>query len=239
MASEMNLTYVDAMAAGVEADILLKQGNIAAAERWAETLRLSPTDALHHLRESDYFTYARLLLARKRPAEASTLLGNFERFAQSGGRQRSLITVYILQALTQQALGIEEQAHTTLEKALSLAAPEGYRRAFLDEGQPLIELLGDVRQPAPGFVDQLLGHAQVEASIQQVALQSQPLPEPLSERELEILRLVAEGLSNREIAERAFISQGTVKSHVHNILEKLDVDNRTQAVARARELELL
>jgi len=239
LAAQFNLGYVDFMAAGVEADILMKQGNLAAAARWAETAGLSPADAPNPLREGDYFTYARLLLAQKRLAEADTLLTNYEQFAHGGGRMRSLITVYILQALLQQARGNGKQAHARLGMALRLAAPEGYRRAFLDQGQSLIDLLPKARHLAPGFVDQLLGDAEVESHIQMPSLLAQPLVEPLSDRELEVLRLVSEGLSNREIAERMIIGVGTVKTHLQNIYGKLEVRGRTRAVARARELDLI
>jgi LuxR family maltose regulon positive regulatory protein len=239
MASQFNVPHVDAQVAGAEADIQLKQGRVRAVERWAETAGLSPTDWPNHLREAEYFTYARLLLAQKRPSDAQTLLANFERFAQDGGRHCSLITVYVLQALSEQALGREEGARACLEKAVRLAAPEGYRRAFVEAGPLVLELLPRVRHVAPDFVDQLLSRAQAEPGLEKPAPPAQPLVEPLSERELQVLRLVADGLSNREIAERLIISVGTVKTHAHNIYGKLGVRGRTQAVARARELELL
>jgi len=239
MASQFNVPQVDAQLAGAEADIQLKQGKVAAVERWAETAGLAPTDWPNHLREAEYFTYARLLLAQKRLDEAQTLLANFERFAQGGGRHRSLITVHVLQALSEQTLGREEGARACLEKAVRLAAPEGYCRAFVEGGPPVLELLPRVRPVAPDFVDQLLSRAQAERSLEKPSPPVQPLVEPLSERELQVLRLVADGLSNREIAERLIISVGTVKTHAHNIYGKLSVRGRTQAVARARELELL
>jgi LuxR family maltose regulon positive regulatory protein len=239
MVSQFNLPQADASVAGAEADIQLKQGNIAAAERWAETAGLSSSDSPNHTRESEYFTYARLLLAQNRLVETQTLLDNFKRFAQEGERFRSLITVHILQALAQQALGHKEQALTRLEEALRLAAPEGYLRVFLDEDQRVLELLPKVRHTAPAFVDQLLTAAGVVAERPVPTPSAQPLVEPLSERELEVLQLVADGLSNREIADKLFISVGTVKTHTHNIYGKLGVSGRTQAVARARELKLL
>jgi LuxR family maltose regulon positive regulatory protein len=191
------------------------------------------------LREGEYFTYARLLLAQKRPAEAQTLLASLERYARSGGLVRSLIMVCILQALAHQALGRKEEALARLGEAVRLAAPEGYRRAFLDEGQVVLGLLPGVRHLAPQFVDSLLGRAPASLSRGKLAPREQPLIEPLSERQLEVLGLLAEGRSNQEIAEKLFISVGTVKTHVHNFCGKLAVGSRTQAAAQARELGLL
>jgi LuxR family maltose regulon positive regulatory protein len=238
IASQFNMPQADAFVAGAEADIQLKQGNVVAAERWAETAGLSPTDSPDHLSESDFFTYARLLLAQNRPGEAQTLLANCERFALSGGRQRSLIIVRILQALSEGVMGRRESALGYLEEAVRLAAPEGYRRAFLEEGRVVAELLPRVRHAAPDFVDQLLATGGMEVR-PPVAAQAQPLEEPLSERELEVLALVVAGLTNREIAERLFISVGTVKTHVHNIYGKLGVSSRPMTISRSRKLGLI
>jgi len=248
-AAQLHLARVDALVAAWEADFQLKLGNVEAAARWAETAGLSPTDVPHFLREDEHFTYARLLLAQDRAAEAWTLLANLEGYARSSGLARSLITVCILQAAAQQALGQKEQALVRLEEAVRLAAAEGYRRAFLDEGPAILALLPRVRHVAPEFVDDLLtcsrsgygagSETPAEPGRQKLVPGKQPLIEPLSERELEVLGLMAGGLSNQEIAGRLFISVGTVKTHVHNICGKLAVGSRTQAAAQARELGLL
>jgi LuxR family maltose regulon positive regulatory protein len=238
-ASQYNLGYVEGMAAGAKADILLKQGNIAAAERWAETAGISSSSMPNPIQEGNYLVYARLLIAQNRLEEADELLVNFEHYANAGGRQRSLITVNILQALVCQAKGRTKEALGCLENALNMAAPEGYRRAFLDEGQPLIDLLPKVRHHAPGFVDQLLEDTEDEPGLTKPTSMAQPLVEPLSARELEVLKLVADGLTNQEIAERLVLSVGTVKAHLHNIYGKLEVRGRTQAISRSRELDLI
>jgi len=223
----------------------LKLGNVEAAARWAETSGLSPTDPPAFLREAEHFTYARVLLAQNRPAEARTLLDQYERFARKGERYRSLITICILQARVRQALGHDEQAYACLEEALRLAAPEGYARAFLDEGQSILKLLPPVRHVAPAFVDALIAAPGAEHQGAREAHPEHPdarppsLIEPLTDRELEVLQLVASGMSNGEIAGRLIITVGTVKTHVHNICGKLAVRSRTQAVARARELALI
>ena len=237
-ASQLNLAQANVFVAAYEADFQLTLGNVQAAARWAETAGVLLTDSPVFIREAEYFTYARLLLAQNRPADAQTLLANLERYARSGGFVRSLITVCILQALAQQALGQKEQALARLEEAVRLAAPEGYRRAFLDEGQAVLALLPRVRHLAPNFVGDLLGGAPPEPVRDRPAFMPPPLVEPLSERELEVLGLVAEGLSNREIADKLFLSVGTVKTHIHNIYGKLGVTGRPQAIVRARELNL-
>jgi LuxR family maltose regulon positive regulatory protein len=239
LASQLQWPLVDSEVAAAEAEFALRQGDIAVAGRWAETSGLSPADPPTFLREAEYFTYARVLLAQNRPAEARMLLANLESYARSGGLIRSLITVCILQALAQLALGQEEQALVRLEEAVRLAALEGYRRAFLDEGPAVLALLPGVRRVAPVYVDDLLSGAPAEPIREMPSRREQPFVEPLSERELEVLRLMAEGLSNREIAEKLFVSVGTVKTHVHNICGKLAVASRTQAAAQARELGLL
>jgi LuxR family maltose regulon positive regulatory protein len=230
--AQLHLALLDSLVGAWEADLELRLGNVDAAVRWAESAGLSPTDSPDFSREAEHFTYARVLLAQKRPAEAQMLLSSLERYARGSGLVRSLITICILQALVQQALGRKEQALVCLEEAVRLAAPEGYRRAFLDEGPAVLVLLPAVRRLAPGFVDNLLGGALTELSHEKLVSPKQPLVEPLSERELEVLALMAEGLSNREIANKLFVSVGTVKTHVHNICGKLDVGSRTQAAAR-------
>lgn len=237
--AQWNIPQVEAQIVGIEADILMKQGNIVAVERWAETAVLSPNDVPNPLREQDYFTYARFLLAWNQLDEAQTLLTNFEHFARESGRIRSLISIHLLQAQAAQALGRKDEVLSKLELAVRMAAPENYQRAFIEDGRPLFSHLSAVSAVAPEFVAQLLTSIQPESNAQASLLPAQPLLDPLSQRELEILQFVANGLSNREIAEKAFISEGTVKSHVHHILEKLAVSNRTQAVTHAKELGLL
>ena len=163
-------------------------------------------------------------------------------FAQERGLIRWLITIHILQALAAEWQGDQPGARECLARALELAAPENYARAFLDEDEQLLGLLPSVRHVAPSFVDKVLGYPEAPAverlnSVQPPAVQ--PLAEPLSMRELEVLGLITAGLSNREIAQRLFIAVGTVKRHINNIYGKLDVHSRTQAIAKARVLQLL
>jgi len=237
-AAALNLPLAEALAAAYEADLRLALGDVAAAARWAAAAGLAPTDTPTFVREAEYVIFARALLAQDRAVEARTLLANFERYARQGSLDGTLITVCVLQAQTALALGQRAPALASLAEAVRLAAPEGCRRAFLDGGPAIAALLPGVRHVAPAFVDDLLGRLR-PASAQGRPAIVQPLIEPLSERELEVLRLVAAGLSNAEIAARLFVSVGTAKTHVHNILGKLGADGRPRAIARARELGLI
>jgi LuxR family maltose regulon positive regulatory protein len=235
---EGKVTWFSALEA--QADLLA--GDLAAAAGWAEAAGFRPSDTPHHWDEAAYLTYTRLLLAQGRLAEAQTLLATMERSAGAAERQRKLITIYLQQALIQQALGHGEQALARVEVALRLAAAEGYVRAFLNEGPAIAASLARLRlrltgTAVPGFVDRVLEAAaatSAEATIPQV----QTLVEPLSDRELEILRLIAAGRSNPEIAELLYLSLNTVKWHVKNLYGKLQVHSRVEAVARGQELDL-
>jgi LuxR family maltose regulon positive regulatory protein len=178
-----------------------------------------------------------LLLAQGRLADAERWLARLERFTRESWLSRWLLTVRVLQALADERSGNRSGARARLAAAVQLAAPEGYARAFLDEDSRIVGLLPDVRSAAPAFVAQLLASAGVPLAKPEAA--AQPLVEPLSERELEVLALIASGASNRQIADRLVIAPGTVKRHINHIYDKLDVGSRTQAIARAHGLRLL
>jgi LuxR family maltose regulon positive regulatory protein len=171
--------------------------------------------------------------------EALRLLAKLLEKAQAAERKGSAIKVLALRALVFRALDDQDQALSTLERALSLAEPEGYVRTFVDEGEPMARLLRQAlsRDIAPNYVARLLAASGEKAELTSPAMES--LIEPLSERELEVLRLVAAGLSNREIAQELVIAVSTVKSHINHIYGKLGVKHRTQAVARAQAIGML
>ncbi len=180
-----------------------------------------------------------LLTQGQRAACAELLAARYEK-ASRAGVQQALVETRALQAL---AASSSDEALTFLSEALMLAEPEGYVRTFVDAGDALVPLLEEAarRGVMPGYVGALLaafGNQKKDRSKAQ-ATDASLLIEPLSEREIEVLRLVAAGLSNPEIAKKLIVSPGTVKSHVHNIYGKLEARNRAQAVARARELHLI
>lgn len=220
----------------LEAQANLEQGDIAAVEGWAAEKNFSLEGTKHYWHEHQYFTFARLLIAVGQWEDAHRLLKAMETRTSQEGRARKLITISLLQASLEANRSQKDAAKALLQKALDLAAPQDYQRAILDEGPVIVNLLPEVRAFAPAFVDQLLGSS---APIRPTEGQSFQDYEPLSDRELEILRLVARGYSNRKIAEALFITLGTVKKHLNNIFGKLQVNNRTQAVARSREIHLL
>jgi LuxR family maltose regulon positive regulatory protein len=218
-----------------QARLWMAQGNLTAASRWVRESGLSADDEPDHQYMVEYSILVRVLIAQGKLDEALGLLARLLEMAEVAGAILVVIEILALQAMALQAQGKDVQALTALERALSLAEPEGYVRIFIDEGAPMAALLRTVasRGIALDYVGKLL------AALGETAPPVTPLAEPLSERELEVLRLLAAGLSNREIAAELFLAVGTVKKHTSNIYSKLNVSKRTRAVARARELGLL
>jgi LuxR family maltose regulon positive regulatory protein len=238
-----------------QARFWLAQGDVESAVRWAREYGATE-DYLSYPRHFERITMARVLLGEDRTDEALDSLGNLLTGARSEGRRAHEIELLVLHALALNGRGDTEEALGFLEQALSLAEPEGFVRVFVDEGLTMAALLERViREPrddgaragspdgAPdAYAGRLLEHFALEAAPSgNGRSRRSPTPglEPLSEREVEVLALVAAGLSNAEIAGELYLSVGTVKAHVHHIFGKLLVRNRSQAVARARELRLL
>ncbi len=205
-------------------------------------------------REREDVARARILLAQQRPTEALSLLEPLQVSAEQQKRWSHVIEMKVLQAVAYHMLDEEQKAFTVLAQAVHLAEPEGYIRIFVDEGTAMVALLSRLRDqerkqgPTP-YLDTLLATFSSESMTHKPLptgsgqhrghIREQPLIEPLSERELEVLQLIARGDSNQEIAEVLVIALDTVKRHVTHIFEKLGVHNRVQAVARARALGLL
>jgi LuxR family maltose regulon positive regulatory protein len=229
----------------LKARVWIRQGRLAEALGWAQERGLSVDNALSYLHEFEHITLARLTIAQGNTDGAIELLRRLLEAAEAGGRTGSVIEILLLQALSLQAQGNTDQAIIPLEKALTLAEPEGFIRVFVDQGPPLARLLYKAlsRGIAPAYAQQLLGEFPVSeyerAESSQTESAESGLIEPLSDRELEVLQLMAEGLTNPEIASRLYISPHTVKVHTSNIYGKLAVGNRTQAVVRAKSLGIL
>jgi LuxR family maltose regulon positive regulatory protein len=238
--------------AAMKARVWAEQGRLTEALAWARERDLSDDDDLSYLREFEHITLARVLIALYRSDgaddsahEAIGLLGSLLQAAEEAKRTGSVLQILALQALAHEAQGNIAAALVPLERALTLAEPEGYCQLFVDEGPPMAHLLYEAlgRGMAPAYVRRLLAAFPV-AEPEPVGpsssqTQESELIEPLSEREREVLQLVAEGLTNREIASRLFLSLNTVKGHTRNIYGKLTVHSRTQAIARSQELGLL
>lgn len=217
--------------------------NLAVAAHWAQNSKLRVQDHLSYPYEFEYLTLARFLIAegtqQANPSSldaAGKLLDRLLQAAEAAGRTGSIIEIQMLQALTLHAQGRTADAMLPLENALSLAEPEGYVRLFVDEGAPMAELLefaisSGVKQK---YAKDLFAMCKDLSHIKQNSL-----ADPLTNRELEVLKLLAHGLSNREIANELSISMNTVGTHTKRLYTKLDVHNRTQAGTRAGELNLL
>lgn len=214
--------------------VLLRQGDLSAAGQLAQAHELP-------------LSQTRVLLAQDDPSAALAVLEPLYQQAEAKGWVDERLKVMVLQAIALRAHGEKDKAVQLLGEALALAEPGGFVRLFVDEGQPMALLLTEVaaRGTMPDYIDKLLAAFDAEkrkSEDQPVLLPpspAQPLIEPLSQRELEILKLIAQGLSNREIGGRLFLALDTVKGHNRRIFDKLQVQSRTEAIARARELSLL
>jgi len=219
------------LAAAHIANLQLLTGQEGAAVQWAVAYHAVRADQQHEFAD---LTLVRVLLKTDERENIPSILDPLIKRHQAQGRVRTVIESMILMALFHRAEKDTPAAVDWLSQALGLAAPEGFLHIFLDEGEALLDLLPKARQTAPELVDAIL-------NIQQAGSDSPPSPldqliDPLSEQELRILNLLVAGKSNKEIADELVISVGTAKWHVHNVLQKLGVSNRSQAIARAREL---
>jgi LuxR family transcriptional regulator, maltose regulon positive regulatory protein len=217
--------HLSCCATALQAQIALAQGNLAAAIHWAEVRGLSEHDELSYPHEGEYLTLARVRIAQARANRVGHVLSDTLRLldrllqdAEAKGRMSSRLQILLLRALASHAGGDAAIALATLERVLALS-----------------------RGLAPDYLTILLtaSGSQSAAAASRFTARSAALVEPLSERELEVLHLLATGVSNDEIAEHLVIAVSTVKRHVSNILAKLTISNRTQAVTRAQELGLM
>lgn len=222
----------------------LSRGELARARRWARAADL-PLEPLLPSREMEYLTLVRLQLAEGETAAALRLLDQLERRLPSGERPQSAIERLLLRALAQQQAGRPAPALDSLTQAVALAEPEEVRRPFLDEGEPLRTLLGRLLRErpdaSPEYAAELytaLGDPPDAATLPRSEA-AQTLIEPLTERELEVLACVTQGMTNAEIADSLVVAVSTVRTHLKNIYGKLAVRNRVEAVTRGQDLGLV
>ena len=227
-----------------QARIWLAQGELKLASQWAEEQQLDPDVEPVYQHEMAYSVFARILIAQGRLDEADSLLQRLLEAAKTGGRTSRVIEFSYCNRWLRNPQGTPPGRCPRLSKP-HLGQEEGFVRIFVDEGPPMARLLYEAlsHEISPENVRLLLAAFPTPEPQQAETLQK-PDPdtewvEPLSERELEIIQLIAEGLKNQEISERLFLSQNTVKAHNRNIFSKLGVNSRTQAVARARALGIL
>ncbi|HEX8599999.1 MAG TPA: LuxR C-terminal-related transcriptional regulator [Chloroflexia bacterium] len=233
-AREKNFVHRLPEVAAAQVVTLLRQGNVAGAAHLAHTYGLPISQARVHLAQGD-------------TSAALAVLEQLHREVEAKGLEDERLKVMVLQAVALHAHGENDRAVQMLGDALALAEPGGFIRIFLDEGMPMAQLLAEAntRGIMSDYAGRLMSafEAEKQSSAGEPPLHlpptSQPLDEPLSQRELEVLQLIAQGLSNREISERLFLALDTVKGHNRKIFDKLQVQSRTEAIARARELGLL
>ncbi len=240
---------VDRVAA-YQARLDLARGDVESAARWAQASHLNIDDDFKFYRDVEYLALARVFIGQNRFEQALSLLGRLYQITRTAGKMQSVLEILVLQAIALSAQGHTEPALIKLEQAFVIGEPENYVRLFVDEGKPLAKLLRQAtsRGLAPEYVSKLLAAFGDEAKDESQILESLPSSftadplsrvEPLSERELEILRLFKTELSGPEIACELMISLSTVRTHTKNIYGKLGAHNRRQAVARAENLGLL
>jgi LuxR family maltose regulon positive regulatory protein len=245
-----------------QARVWVAQGRLGDAFGWARAQSLSVEDNLSYLREFEHITLARMLLARYQSDRAEGTIGaamdlleRLRHAAEAGERTGSVIEIRLLQALAHQAQGNIPAALLSLERALTPAEPEGYVRIFVDEGPPMAHLLREAaaRGIMPAYSGKLRaafeeGQPQdsrhtpgssAGESPRPTSSAAPPLIEPLSRRELDVLRLFATELSGPEIARELVIGLSTVRTHTKSIYSKLNVTNRRAAVQRAADLGLI
>jgi len=223
----------------VKARIYLMRGDKDSQEKWVKECGLKLDGEITILNEAEYVMIARILIAQGRIDDALALLNRLIAEAEKTGRIFHQIESLVLKALVLKKTDQESESKAAAGQALELARPGGYIRIFVDEGPPMAELLEqmlEAREPIPrGFVKKLLPAFRLRKIVET----DDGLVEPLSERELEVLRFIAGGLSNQKITEELFISMSTVKTHLRNIYGKLEVHSRTEAIVKARNLGLL
>jgi len=219
--------------------IWLAKNQLKTASKWEQQNTEERDETLYFSHCVKNLAIARVMIAEGRLDEAVSVLNRLLTFAEKGGYVSCQIQILILQALTRENSGDTSRARDLLEKALNLAEQSGFFRIFIDEGPKLGKLLEK-------FVDVNHGGSQAYARkllpffrLHKIIETDNEMFEALSDREMEVLKLIAAGLSNKKIMEGLFISLSTVKTHIRNIFSKLNVHSRTEAIVKVKERELL
>ena len=220
------------------ARVWLAQGNLEKLSQFIQKNNVKINDEIPYQREPDYVLLLRFLLAQSDNEAAITLSNRLLQQAMTAGRMGLAIETLVLQALALFGMKDAEGAQAALEKALSLARPEGYVRVFMDEGEAMTRLLCQVQSRRVGNSYAAVILAGIGKGSGMTPPSMQLLIEPLTTREVEVLQLIKAGLSNQDIGKQLFISIATVKRHISNIYSKLGVTSRTQAVAIGKELKI-
>ena len=236
LASKMGLLQAARNARAQQVRYWMLQGRVTLARRWSNSIDFDPFLPSAYSRQFERLTFARLLIADEQPAPALTILEATDEHAKAQSRDADRVEIALLRALAYKRQGDNINAITALHQALALGEPGGFVRTFADEGALVTPLLrhaavhGDYREYAQRLLTAIEG-----TSVASIPTQTDTI-EALSDREIQVLRLVAAGLSNRDIGRQLFIAERTVKKHLTNILGKLQATNRTQAVDNARKM---
>ncbi|MBV7334854.1 LuxR C-terminal-related transcriptional regulator [Chloroflexi bacterium TSY] len=232
--------------AAIDARLSLTQGNLRKALAWADSWSIpSTTDKLRPILVFPYLTWVRIRLVQQVYAEADDFLARLLVWTQANGLNGFVLEVTLLQALSQFVQDRLEEALRYLEITLDLAKSQRYIRLYVDEGQPISQLLRQAisRGLMVDYALELLAHFDTEEAVhehpQSPVNGNTALIEPLSSREFEVLHLIDAGHTNQQIADELIIAVSTVKRHINNIYGKLHAQNRTHALARAREMKLM
>ena len=226
------------------------EGNLTAAMDWVHAAGMDIDDEISYPQEGDFILFARILIAAKRWDEADRLIGRLVTAAETGKRNGRLLELLVLRASLLEAQTKEDEALEVIAQALDLGESNGYVRVFLDEGAPMVKLLQRAHSAgiASEYVSKLLAAIESETKDKRrgttdedasIVIPHSPLVEPLSARELDVLRLLKTELSGPEIAGELTIALSTMRTHSQSIYSKLNVSNRRAAVRRAEELKLL
>jgi len=235
LGQESEYDLVMALVAEMRVRMWMNQKNFQAANTWAQAHLTDSTENLDSAEEITQITVARVFAGQGKFKEALSLINQLLAPAQDARRMENVLKILTLQAVVCQGLHKLGRANSVLEQALSFAESEGYYRIFVDHGEPMGRLLRSALKQGvyPNYVARLLEQSEKGAE------PAQALIDPLSDRETEVLRLIVAGLSNQEIAADLIIAESTVKTHINHIYGKLNVTSRAQAIAKAREFNLL